>query len=97
MDSLHTLTLSRCEHLSRFMYALCPKPSRSEVVVCPKLEELTVIPYANRELFDIYSVMEMAATRASRGAKVRIVELVLGQDKLDPQDVLELKKHVTKP
>jgi hypothetical protein len=91
MKNLHTLTLSRCQNLHAFIDALCPNMSSSGVI-CPKLEELVF--RTGREEFNIGSVIAMAAERASRGAKLRIVRILDERGKVDPGDVLELGKHV---
>jgi hypothetical protein len=99
MKNLRTLVLSRCNGLCAFMDALNPNASPSEDVVCPSLEELILIFHIGEEgveedveeEFDIQTVIEMAAARASRGAKLRTVK---DQAELDSMDVLELRKHV---
>ena len=93
MNNLHTLMLSQCRHLYIFIHALDPSMSPSEVVVCPKLEELILMFRTDEEILDITSVVGMAAARASRGAKLRTIRIVdeLGEVDLD---VLELRKHV---
>jgi hypothetical protein len=65
--------------------------SSSEVVVCPKLEELVLV-LIDREVFDIEHVIGRAAARASRGAKLKSVRIV-GQDEIGRNDMLELEKH----
>ena len=94
LESLRTLRLSRCKNPRTFLVALHPNPGTSEVVTCPKLEELVLVPHTNVEEFDIGSVTEIAAARALRGAKLRTIRIVGGRDKLDPRSVLELRKHV---
>ena len=86
MQNLRTLTLSRCEGLHNFMDVLH--------ITCPKLEELILIPYAGKEEFDIGRVIDMAAARAPRGGKLRIVRIIDGEDGLDPESILELRKYV---
>ena len=59
----------------------------SEVVICPRLEELREIPY-------IMDVIGMAAARASAGPKLKSVKIVKRRGLVYPQtDVVELKKH----
>jgi len=76
------------------MYALRPGMA-SWVLPCPKLEELVLVPCLNTGEFGISSVIEMAASRASRGAKLSTVRIVIGKEKLDPTDMLELGKYVS--
>ena len=99
MKNLRTLVLSRCTGLPcAFMDVLNPNTSLSKEVVCPSLEELVFVrrPPENpgdddEEEFDMQAVIEMAAVRASRGAKLGIVK---DEAEIDPVDLLELRKHV---
>ena len=93
MTDLRSLTLSRCASPHIFIQALQPDVSSSEVVVCPKLEELIVVLWAG-ETFDTKSVINMAAVRASRGKELRTVRIVDRWGKLDQKVILELKKHI---
>jgi len=49
----------------------------------------------NGEVFDIKDLINMAAARALCGAKLRIVRIIGGQDKVDPDGVLELREHAS--
>ena len=97
MKNLCTLVLSRSSGLLyTFMDALNPNTSPAKEVVCPSLEELVFVLHIwgnveEGEEFDIGTVIEMAAARASKGARLRTVK---DQAKLDLMDVLELRKHV---
>ena len=98
MKNLYTLVLSRCSRLlCAFMDALNPNTRPSKEVVCPLLEELAFFLRIWRnaeeddEEFDMGTVIELAATRASRGVKLGIVK---DQAKLDLVDVMELRKQV---
>ena len=92
MKDLRTLTLYLCESLPAFISALHPKIGSSEVVICPKLEELVI---EHRDPHMITNVIGMVAARASGGAKLKSVEMVNRLDLVYPQiDVMELKKHV---
>ena len=93
MEGLHTLTLFRCQSPHTFTDVLHPSMS-SEVVVCPRLEELIFVPRTNEEDFEIERVINMAAARASRGAKLARVRILDKDGKFDPGSVLELGKHV---
>ena len=91
--NLRTLTLFRCTRSHTFIEALDPRMDSSEVVVCPKLEELIITIRVHGETFDIKSVVEMAAARASRGKKIRTIRIIDGRDKADV-DVSELRRYV---
>jgi hypothetical protein len=91
IEHLRTLTLHHCASPHIFVHALHPTMSSSGTVVCPELEEL-VIMLVGRTL-DVRSVIEVAAARASRGAKLKSVRII-GQPTFARIDVLELKKHV---
>jgi hypothetical protein len=92
MRDLRTLTLSHCTSPDIFIHALDPDTSPSGAVVCPKLEELVLVLRLDGETFDIKNVIEMAATRASRGAKLKSVRIVTHNESMQI-DVLELRKH----
>jgi len=98
MKNLRTLALSRFTDLScAFMDILNPNTSPSKEVVCPSLEELVFVRPrgsfdGDGEKFDMRAVIEMVAARAARGVKLGTVR---DQAKLDPADVLELRKHVS--
>jgi len=93
MENLRVLTLSRCEDISSFAQALRPRMGSSEVMVCPKLEELVLVPSTEGEVFNIGDVVDVVTARASRGAKLRTVRMV-GRWGLDERDVSGLKKHI---
>jgi hypothetical protein len=93
MKHLRTLTLHHCAIPRIFVRALHPTMSSSGTVVCPDLEELVIV--FNGGSLDMRAVIEVAAARASRGAKLKSVKIqVIGQDKFARVDLLELKKHV---
>ena len=94
MNNLRTLILSRCENLPAYMYALHPGIHSSNVMVCPKLEELIFIFRSGRERFNIWGLIDVAVERVSRGAKLRAVRIVGRQGKSDPCGVSELREHV---
>jgi len=91
MKNLRTLTLSRCDIPCTPIYAL--DPCSSEVMVCPKLEELVLVPYHRRMSHIIVRITEMAAARASRGEKLRTFRIVGGPEEVN-LDVSELRKYV---
>ena len=96
MNDLRTLTLHKCRSPHIPIQALHPGMwSPSEIVVCPKLEELIVHLKSGGEGINIQEVIRTLAARASRGAKLRTVRIIDGhtKPKVDPVDVLELRKH----
>ena len=90
MKDLLTLTLSLCASPQIFIYALDPTVGSSGVLVCPKLEEIII---EHRGEFDIESILRVAAARASRGAKLKLVRIVT-RGGVAEIDASELKKHV---
>jgi len=67
MENLCTLSLrSHWGNPSAFVDALNPNTSLSNVVVCPKLEELILVLHGNAMESHIERVIEMARARASR-------------------------------
>ena len=94
MENLRTLALSRWRNSHVYVRALDPNTSLPNVVVCPKLEELIIVPRNGLAGFDVGSVTEMARARASRGVKLRVIRILSGQNKLDPGPELELRKYV---
>jgi len=94
MQDLHTLTLYRCRSIHFFIHALHPDTSSLGTVVCPNLEELVLVLRTNGEVFDIKDLINVAAARALCGAKLSIVRIIGGQDKVDLGGVLELREHV---
>jgi len=92
MKDLRTLTLTRCEDPRIFVRALHHGISLSGVVVCPKLEMLVI---EHDGTFDIKDIVETAAVRASRGAKLKTVRIFPFHKTVNSRlDVLELKKYV---
>ena len=93
MEGLLSFMLSRCQSPHIFIDALRPNTS-SEAVVCPKLEELILVLRIHSETLKIKDVVEMAAARALRGAKLKSVRIV-SSDKVVQVDASELKKYVS--
>jgi hypothetical protein len=92
MKDLRTLTISKCPNLPFFIRALDPNLHSSDVMICPKLEDL-VLCFYRKKGFNIESVTSVAAARASRGAKLKSVRIV-SQVRFAPMEVMELRKHV---
>ena len=95
LQNLRTLTFFRCIDPYYLMANLHPDSGPWGVVACPKLEELIFVPRTDTEEFNIKRVVDIVEARASRGAKLRAVRVVGGQNRLSPEDVLELRKHVS--
>jgi len=93
MKDLRTLTISGCANLDIFIRALQPATSSSEVMVCPKLEELVLVLHPRETMSRITSFIEMAAARALRGGKLRTARIVDERGTAD-LDVSELSRHV---
>ena len=93
MKNLRTLTLDCHGTPHIFVHALHPTMSPSGIVVCPKLEELVII-LASWGMFDMKSVIGVAAARASRGTKLKSVRIVGNWDKFGQTEMLELEQHV---
>ena len=94
MQSLRTLTIYRCENTYTLIRSLSPQPQPSSVVFCPKLEELVLSLRRNEEKYAIRHVIRMAESRASRGAKLKTVQILKDRRGFDEVDVSELEKHV---
>ena len=95
MGNLRTLTLARCNNLP-FILTLNPNENSSKIVLCPRLEE--VILYV-RVLghFRINELLGMAEERASRGAKLSTISIViLGEEYVPKKEVFPLRKHVSR-
>lgn len=93
MKNLHSLTVLRCENLLPIIHVLNPDISSSSILICPKLEELRVYIYREED-FDVDHAVEMAAARASRGAKLKFVRVVSSRKHV-PVDVSELCRYVS--
>ena len=93
MKDLRTLVFFECKSLHTFIHALQPGADSSDAVVCPQLEGLGLVLCTDGEMFDITSVVEMAAARALRGVKLRTVRIAGGEGEAG-LDVSELRKYV---
>jgi len=91
MENLRTLTISLCENLRSFILALAPAPNSTNPVGCPKLEQLT---FRTKEQFDIETMVEVAAARASRGSPPKSVCVINWGKPVPREGVAELSKHV---
>ena len=97
MKDLRTLTLSNCISPDILVRALQPPTNSSEVMVCPKLEEVIFKPYYppyfRGDRSGVASIVEVAAARASRGGKLKTVRIFHGRGTAD-LDLSELRKQV---
>jgi len=95
MRGLRALSLYECYSPHIFVRALDPSTSSSEVVVCPKLEELIlVLRDGHTDVLYLKGLTRMAEARALKGKKLKTVRIIHKRNKSDPEDVLELRKHV---
>ena len=92
MKNLRTLTLSLCKDLRSFILALAPVPNSANPVACPKLEELTL---RTKEKFDIDTMVEVAAARASRGSPLKYVSIINWERFVPGEGVVELLEYVS--
>ena len=93
MKTLRTLTIYGWDDPCILVLALDPSMSSSGVVICPKLEELIIEHWVK---FDIKCIMRAVAARASRGAKLETLRIVLrGSAAVSQLDKMELEKHVS--
>ena len=95
MKNIRTLTLTKCHNLPFFL-ALNPQKNPSNLVICPKLEEL-VLYIEERTEFYITDMLCMVKERVARGAKLSSITIVgLRVGELAPEkEVLQLREHVT--
>ena len=91
MKNLRTLTISLCKDLHSFILALGPAPNSTNPIPCPNLEELTV---RTAERFDIETMIEVAAARASGGLPFKSVNIINWGELVPREGTMELLKHV---
>jgi len=91
MKNLRTLSLSICEDLRSFILALAPAPNSTIPVTCPKLKELT---FRTDGRFDIETMVEVAAARASRGSPLKSISIINWGELVPREGVAELLKHI---
>ena len=93
MNELRTLIFTRCENIHDLIDALHTRMSSPGVVLCPRLEELVI---DHHKMFTIEKTVGMAAARASKGARLKTVRIIIPPGAVHPQlDTSELKKHVS--
>ena len=94
MEDLRTLTLTECNNLP-FVFTLNPNKSTDKIVLCPKLEEITLyikLP----DQFHINELLSMAEERSLRGAKLAGITIVSMDGLAPPMEVFQLRKHVSR-
>ena len=94
MKNLHIFTLAQCKNPDAFIHALDPGLNSSNVVVCPKLEELALTLFPGWNV-DTKNMIAVIAARALRGAKLRTLRITCKREELDPGALLEFRKHVS--
>ena len=95
MENLRRLTISRPESHYVFISTLDPSLNSSDVMVCPRLEELILSRSDDAfQSCDVERVIAMAAARASRGTKLKSVVMV-GWNKLTRVEEQKLRTHVS--
>ena len=85
MHNLRTPTIARCQNISRFVDFL--KTS----CLCHELEECVLDPRGDKERFDIWDVVGLAAARRMKLKSIRIV----GRDEFSQIIVSKLGEYVT--
>jgi len=93
MKTLRTLTLSLCEDLRSFILALAPVPGSINPIPCQKLEGLV---FRTGERFDIETMVEVAAARASGGSPLKSVDIINWGELVPGERATELLKHVSR-
>ena len=95
MEDLRTLTLARCINLP-FILTLNPQKNSSKIVLCPKLEEITL--YIKRlGQFRINELVSMAKERASRDAKLSTITIIsLDDASISPREMSQLREYVSR-
>jgi hypothetical protein len=94
MRRLRTLTFGECSNPLAFIRSLSPPLQPPSVVICPKLEEINFYRVADDEKETIRGVVGMAASRASRGARLKTVRIHTHFHIYEPKGVSELRKYV---
>ena len=92
LKNLRTLTLSLCKDLHSFIHTLAPVPNSTGPMACPKLEELIL---HTAERFNIETMVEVAAARASRGLPFKSVSIISWGELVSREGMRELLKYVS--
>ena len=91
MEDLRTLMLIDCSYLP-FIHILNPDKNPDKVVLCPKLEEITIYDYLG-DTFFIDELADMARERALRGVKLSTIRIFSGKPAKGVH--LPLREHVS--
>jgi len=92
MKNLRTLSLSLCKDLRSFILALAPVPDSTSLIMCPKLDRLV---FRTGERFDVETMVEVAAARASAGSPLKSIRIINHGELVPREGVRELLKHVS--
>jgi len=92
MKNLRTVTLSLCKDLRSFILALAPVPNSTTQIACPRLEELV---FRTEERFDVETMVEVAAARASGGSPLKSIRIINWGELVSREEVTELLKHIS--
>lgn len=92
-NNLRTLVFSDCDCLP-FILALNPKRNRSNLVLCPNIEEL-ILFVTCWDLTRARALFNMAKNRASSGAKLSSITFIDLDGAGKREVVTKLEKHVT--
>ena len=91
-NNLRALVLTEC-HSRPFVLALNPNQNLSNLVVCPKLEDLALC-IGDWISFPTEDVFSMAEARALRGKKLSSITIIATHDVVPGREVLKLREHV---
>lgn len=94
MEDLRTLALTRCKNLP-FILLLNPDKTPSNIVLCPKLEE--IVFYI--ELLDqlhVEELLSMVEERVSRGVKLLAITIVTAGALAPTKEVFQLRRYVSR-
>jgi len=94
MEDLRTLTLTRCSNIN-FILILNPEKTPSNIVVCPKLEEIAFY-IEHPDQLCIEELLSMVEERASRGAKLLAITIVSAGTLALMKEVFQLRRHVSR-
>ena len=89
LTNLHTLIISQCRDTHEFLYGLYVSQNRS--LACPNLEELV---FRGSGRFDMKSMVDIAAGRASAGAPLKSFKFIGFGEAVVEEQVTNLQKHV---
>ena len=94
MGDLCILTLIELANCP-FILALNPDKNPDKIILCPRLEEITLRVYGSFRLY-ASELLSMAKERASRRAKLSTITIVSGKALAPSTEVFELGKHASR-